>query len=72
MQNICFNPKGNELCTDGKHTYHQWNTKHSSACYHCKMPSYIFWGKCQICKEEIKKEEFCECKRCKNCGKIIK
>jgi len=67
----CWNEKGNELCTDGKHTYHQWNLYHSDKCYHCKLSRWFKVKSCPFCKKE-KETEYCECEKCPNCGKFIK
>jgi hypothetical protein len=36
-RDCCPDPRGNALCTDGKHTYHEWNTAINGAngCYYC-------------------------------------
>jgi hypothetical protein len=34
---ICLYPQGNQLCTNGKDTYHQWNTTHGASCTFCGM-----------------------------------
>jgi len=71
---ICRNKDGNDLCTDRKHTYHQWNLYHSDGgvCYHCKLKRWFKVKSCPFCKKEtIKETEYCECKKCPNCGKFI-
>jgi hypothetical protein len=33
----CMSPKGNEVCTDGRYTYHEWNEKFSErGCPYCR------------------------------------
>lgn len=56
----CSDPRGNEICTDGRTTYHNWNVTYGSRCEFCKQtnPDY--------------ENEYCECERCTNCGKLIK
>jgi hypothetical protein len=36
FETICPNPKGNELCTNGKDTYHNWN-RFRGGCTFCKL-----------------------------------
>ena len=70
--NICPDKRGNELCTDGKHTYHEWNITHGDGCNFCHSKYFFSLRKCHICEEEIKENIYCECERCSNCKKIIK
>lgn len=53
----CTDKRGNELCTNGKDTYHEWNSR---------------VGSCNFCWYS-ENNKFCECKRkCPECGKLIK
>lgn len=54
----CPDPRGNEICTNRRDTYHEWNVKYS--------------GGCPFCREGLKEyEDKCKCKRCSKCGKLI-
>jgi hypothetical protein len=70
----CSIPDGNRLCTDRIHTYHQWNLYHSDMCYHCRARRWFKVKSCPFCykKEKEEETEYCGCKKCPNCGKIIK
>lgn len=61
MRNIfksgrCSDYRGNQVCTNGKDTYHEYNARYST-CIYC--------GKSEP-------SNYCECERCEKCGKLIK
>jgi len=66
----CWQNEGNRLCTDGKHTYHQWNIYHGDKCNFCNTKRWFKTKTCPFC-EKTKEPNYCECKRCEKCGKII-
>lgn len=35
MKTHCPDPKGNQICTNGKDTYHNYNMYHFGSCYFC-------------------------------------
>lgn len=44
MENICSDPRGNHLCTNGKDTYHCWNMENSDGCPYCGMRGTTIMG----------------------------
>ena len=61
----CMSPKGNEVCTDGRYTYHEWNEKFSKrGCPYCRpyppsTPTECehkhrgLYGECLKCTEKL-------------------
>lgn len=64
--NNCPDPRGNELCSNGIDTYHDWNMHYHNGCYYCKGVFGLRWK-----KHNSWDYEYCDCdKRCKKCGKL--
>jgi hypothetical protein len=39
--NNCPDERGNDLCSNGIDTYHDWNVKRDVGCYYCGKKNYI-------------------------------
>lgn len=66
--NNCPDPQGNQLCSNGIDTYHDWNMHYHNNCYYCKGIAFFRWKRHNSWDDK----DYCECDKCEKCGKCGK